>query len=148
MLNFSNKCFDASKGRGIVLRIAIVDDSSSVRLMIRMCLSELDVQEEEMYEFASAVDAVKEFQEHYYDVIFCDLNMPQMDGYDLIKAIYHEHPHLDSSRIVMVSGEEDASYKKVFKEFDVHQFIKKPVQPQLFLHHIRPLIARVRREIG
>jgi CheY-like chemotaxis protein len=129
------------------LKIAVVDDSSSVRLMISMCLSELDVQEDEVYEFASAVEAIKEFHEHYYDVIFCDLNMPEMDGYDLIKAIYHEYPHLDSSRIVMVSGEEDASYKKVFKEFGVHHFIKKPIQPQSFLHHVRPLIARVRREV-
>ena len=115
-------------------------------MMIGMCLDELDVHEDEIYEFESAVDAVGDFSVNYYDVIFCDLNMPEMDGYDLIKAIYDKHPHLDSSRIVMVSGEEDASYKKVFKEFGVHQFIKKPIQPSSFVHHIKPLIAKVRRQ--
>ena len=128
------------------MKIAIVDDSSSVRMMISMCLDELDVQEDEISAFASAVDAVEDFGDNYYDLIFCDLNMPEMDGYDLIKAIYEKYPHLDSSHIVMVSGEEDSSYKQIFKEFGVNQFIKKPIKPQIFLHHVRPLIARARRE--
>jgi YesN/AraC family two-component response regulator len=89
---------------------------------------------------------LESFSDNYFDLIFCDLNMPQMDGYDLIKALYQRFPHFESSRIVMVSGEEDASYKKILKEFDVHHFIKKPIQPSTFIHHIRPLVEKIKRK--
>lgn len=115
-------------------------------MMINMCLDELDVHEDELVEFASAVEAVEDFGKNYYDLIFCDLHMPEMDGHALVRAIYEKYPHLDSSRIVMVSGEEDSSYKQIAKEFGVKQFIKKPIKPPVFLHHVKPLILKVRRE--
>ena len=68
-----------------------------------------------------------------------------MDGYDLVETIYTQYAHLKSSCIVMVSGEENGSYKKIFKEFGVHQFIKKPIAPASFIHHIKPLIAKAER---
>lgn len=128
------------------MKIAIVDDSSSVRLMINMCLDEIGISGDEISEFESAVDAIEDFKNTYYDLIFCDLIMPEMSGYELIKAIAETLPEFDSSRIIMVSGEEDPSYKRAFKEFGVHQFIKKPIQPASFLHHIKPLIAKAQRE--
>jgi len=128
------------------MRIAIVDDSSSVRMMISLCLEDLEVKEDEVFEFPSAIEAVEDFSNNYYDLIFCDLNMPEMDGYDLVKAIYEKFPHFESSRIIMVSGEEDASYKKILKEFDVHHFIKKPIQPPIFIHHIKPLVEKAKRK--
>ncbi len=128
------------------MKIAIVDDSSSVRLMINMCLDEIGINEDEISEFESAVDAIEDFKNTYYDLIFCDLIMPEMSGYELIKAIAETLPEFDFSRIIMVSGEEDPSYKKAFKEFGVHQFIKKPIKPASFLHHIKPLIVKAQRE--
>jgi CheY-like chemotaxis protein len=115
-------------------------------MMINICLDELGVREDELFEFASAVEAVEDFGENYYDLIFCDLHMPEMDGHDLIQAIYEQYPHLDSSRIVMISGEEDGSYKQLAKEFGVKQFMKKPIKPPVFLHHIKPLISMLRRQ--
>lgn len=128
------------------MRIAIVDDSSSVRMMIVLCLEDMEVKKNEIFELPSAVEAFEDFSENYYDLIFCDLHMPQMDGYDLVKAIYEKFSHLKSSRIIMVSAEEDASYKRILKEFDVHHFIKKPIQPPTFIHHIKPLVEKVKRK--
>lgn len=128
------------------MRIAIVDDSSSVRMMIALCLEDMEVKDDEIFEFSSAIEALEGFSENYYDLIFCDLHMPQMDGYDLVKAIFEKFPHFESSRIMIVSGEEDASYKKVFKEFGVHHFIKKPIQLSAFIHHIKPLVEKIKRK--
>lgn len=128
------------------MRIAIVDDSSSVRMMINVCLEELGVNGDEIFEFSSAIEALADFDDNHYDLIFCDLHMPEMDGYELIETIYTKIDHLKASRIVMVSGEEDASYKRILKEFGVRQFIKKPIQPAAFLHHIKPLIEKIKRK--
>ncbi len=52
----------------------------------------------------------------------------------------------DSSRVIVVFGDEGPSYKKVYKAFDVYQFIKKTIQPSSVLHHIKLLIAKAQRE--
>ena len=128
------------------MKIAIVDDSPSVRMMIGICLDELGVGEDEIVEFPSAITALEDFQENFYDLVFCDLHMPEMDGYELVKEVYEKMPHLKSARIVMVSGEEDSSYKKKFQALNVRQFIKKPIQPVNFLHHITPLVDKIKRK--
>jgi len=128
------------------LKIAIVDDSSSVRMMINICLDELGVKSEDIYEFSSAALALEDFKTNFYDLIFCDLHMPEMNGDALVEEIFKYISHLRSSRIVMISGEEDPNYKTRLKELNVHQFIKKPIQPSSFNHHVRPFIAKVLRE--
>ena len=128
------------------MKIAIVDDSSSVRMMINICLNELDVQSEDIYEFSSAALALEDFQINFYDLIFCDLHMPEMNGDALVEEIFNYISHLKSSRIIMISGEEDPNYKTRLKKLGVHQFIKKPVHPTSFNHHVRPFIAKILRE--
>ena len=128
------------------MKIAIVDDSSSVRMMISICLDELDVAKDEIFEFPSATEALADFEENYYDLVFCDLHMPEMDGYELVEAIHKNFEHLKSTRIVLVSGEEDGSYKKRFQKLGVRQFIKKPIQTVNFLHHVTPLIEKIKRK--
>ena len=137
--------FKQTSKKGYGLKIAIIDDSWSVRMMISICLDELGIADEEVFEFPSAKEALKDFGKNYYDLIFCDLHMPEMDGHELVETVYKKYKHLNSSRLVMVSGEEDASYKERFKPFGVHQFIKKPIQPEAFLHHITPLVKKIER---
>jgi two-component system response regulator YesN len=128
------------------LKIAIVDDSASVRMMIGICLDELGVGEDEIVEFPSAIHALEDFHKNSYDLVFCDLHMPEMDGYELVKEVNEKMEHFKFTRIVMVSGEEDSSYKKKFQELGVRQFIKKPIQPVNFLHHVTPLIEKIKRK--
>jgi len=128
------------------VRIAIVDDSSSVRMMINICLDELGIKSENIYEFSSAAQALEDFHENFYDLIFCDLHMPEMNGDTLVEEIFNYISHLKSSRIIMISGEEDPNYKTRLKKLNVHQFIKKPIQPSSFNHHVKPFIAKILRE--
>lgn len=128
------------------MKIAIVDDSSSVRMMINICLDELEVKSEDIYEFSTAALALEDFQSNFYDLIFCDLHMPEMNGDALVEEIFNYITHLKSSRIIMISGEEDPNYKIKLKTLGVHQFIKKPIQPTSFSHHVRPFIAKILRE--
>ena len=128
------------------MKIAIVDDSLSVRMMIVISLDELNIEPDEITEFSTAVDALDNFEHNSYDMIFCDLNMPEMSGLELVTHINKELPHLNNSKIIIVTGEEDASYKQEFKELGIHNFIKKPIHPPVFLHHIRPLVEKLRRK--
>jgi len=127
------------------VKIAIVDDSTSVRMMINICLEELNVKPDCVFEFSSAKDALDNFQHNFYDLIFCDLHMPEMNGDELVSEIFHYVSHLKSSRIIMISGEEDPNYKVQLKKLGVHQFMKKPIQPTSFNHHVKPFIDKIQR---
>jgi CheY-like chemotaxis protein len=129
------------------MKIAIVDDSLSVRMMIVLSLDELNIDADSITEFSTAVEALDDFEDNYYDIIFCDLNMPEMNGLELVTHINNELPHLEKSKIVIVTGEENASYKYEFKELGIHHFIKKPIHPPVFLHHIKPLIEKLKRNV-
>lgn len=127
------------------MKIAIVDDSSSVRMMINICLADLNVNADSIYDFSSAKDALQNFHDNFYDLILCDLHMPEMNGDELVEEIFTYISHLKSSRIIMISGEEDPNYKTKLKKLGVHQFIKKPIQPNSFSHHVKPFIAKILR---
>jgi CheY-like chemotaxis protein len=127
------------------MKIAIVDDSMSVRMMISISLEELGVQDDEVVEFMTAIEALDDFSTNYYDLIFCDLHMPKMSGFELIEKISTDLTHLKKSKIIMVTGEENIKYKEKFKKLGVHNFIKKPIHPPVFMHHIKPLIEKIQR---
>jgi EAL domain-containing protein (putative c-di-GMP-specific phosphodiesterase class I) len=68
-------------------RILIVDDSLSIRLVLRTVLSTLNFSNVE--DCDNGVKALKLIQQKpsSYDLIFVDLNMPEMDGMTLIRLI-------------------------------------------------------------
>ncbi len=128
------------------MKIAIVDDSMSVRMMIVISLDEMGIDASDITEFSTAIEALDTFEKDYYDLIFCDLNMPEMSGLELITQISSDFKHLEKSKIVIVTGEEDISYKGDFKRLGVHNFIKKPIHPPAFIHLIKPLVQKIQRD--
>jgi len=127
------------------MKIAIVDDSMSVRMMILVSLDEMGIEASDITEFSMATQALEDFENSYYDLIFCDLNMPEMSGLELMQKVRSELKHIQKSKIVIVTGEEDVTYKEDFKALGVHNFIKKPIHPPAFIHLIKPLVEKIKR---
>jgi len=66
------------------MNILLVDDSEDMRMLVALFLKALGHEVESAKNGIEAVDLV---QMNDYDVIFMDMRMPQMDGYDATKAI-------------------------------------------------------------
>jgi DNA-binding NtrC family response regulator len=78
-------------------KVLIIDDESSIRRTLR------EILEYEKYtvdDAATGMDALVLVQEQEYDVILCDIKMPQMDGIETLQAIkqYSDTP------VIMISG--------------------------------------------
>ena len=68
------------------LKVLVVDDSSYNLFVMSMILEELKDMELEVLTALNgqrAVDTVLQHQERRFDIIFLDLQMPVMDGYDV-----------------------------------------------------------------
>ena len=71
-------------------RILTVDDSPSMRQMVRMTLETAgyDVEEAE-----DGVDALEKLQGKQVDMMISDLNMPRMNGLDLVRQVRGQPQH-------------------------------------------------------
>lgn len=79
----------------------IVDDAPAVRLMIQDALLQTEARERDITQFEDGQEAIAAYGEHEPDVVFMDLNMPNMDGREATRYILTQNPR---ARIVVVTG--------------------------------------------
>ncbi len=106
----------------MVTPVLICDDSKLARKQVARCLPEdWDIE----VNFAeNGKEAVEMIKEKKGEVLFLDLNMPVMDGYEVLAAIQKEQ--LDVMTIVVSGDIQPEAYKRVIK-LGALDFIKKPV---------------------
>ncbi len=112
----------------------VVDDSMLIRHTVCRFLEERGFTVESATNGLEALDAVKRVRP---DIIITDIQMPKMDGSELITAVKKE-PALASIPIVIVAGrqsgfehkEKRANYT-IFKDIDIEDQLAKAVQAVL-----------------
>ena len=79
---------------------------------------------------SSAVEAWKLLSESgpEFCAIVTDLNMPRMDGFELIRRVRHDQ-RLSATPIVVVSADTDPGTPQRVKELGVSAFFSKPYSP-------------------
>ena len=106
-------------------RIVICDDSTFAQKQLMRALPE-DWQPVISYasDGKQCMDAIKK---GLADILFLDLNMPVMDGYEVLNAIRRQHLNI---LVIVVSGDiQPEAYSRVM-ELGALAFIKKPVDKQ------------------
>ena len=101
-------------------RILVIDDEWSVRNTLRLALT----FERNSVELATdAREALQKLAKQKFDIVFTDLMMPQMLGYDLVRCIRNKYPY---QVIVMVTAYPDFLGPREKKENPVDIIIIKP----------------------
>ena len=127
------------------MKIVILDDSMTVRMIIESLLEDLGVDEDDIVSFESGYDALIYMKNHKVDILFSDINMPQMSGYEFLSHLM-ENGLMEGLILFVISGEEDRAYVARMKRLGAKQFIRKPIQSHYFNHHVRPFIERLSNE--
>ena len=91
-------------------RVLIVDDSDSMRLLVRLSL-ELDESFEVVGEAANGLDGLRKSEELDPDLIVMDLSMPVMDGIEATRRIKQGRPEVGI--VAFTSAGEEAIVQKV-----------------------------------
>ncbi len=106
-----------------LLKILIVDDESSQRTGLAGMVKAWGMQAETA---TNGGDALEKLENFPADVIVTDLNMPRMDGYELIKQLHEEG---NSTPVVVVTafGNVDTAVR-IVHEMGAFWFLEKPVQ--------------------
>ena len=112
----------------MALNILVVDDSAIVRAVIVKTLKLSGIPLGETYEAGDGQEGLDRLREHWIDVVFVDINMPVMNGEDMIRAI-RENPLWADLAIVVVSTEGSQTRIDHLKSMGA-RFIHKPFTPE------------------
>lgn len=111
-----------------MIKILVVDDSKLARKRIIMTLSEANIEHEILAEASDGIEALSIFKELKPDLIITDLEMPNMDGLELIIEIRKED--LDV-RIIVVSSAVNEKIKQTLKTDHHTNIVKKPIDKKV-----------------
>lgn len=125
-------------------RVLVVDDSSTMRSIVRKILSAsrfpVDVAEA-----AEGGAALKLIREGDFDIVFLDYFMPGLNGIDTLAEIKRAHPRLE---VVMITAQQDEAVATRVRAAGAAAFLKKPFFPadiDAVLHAfcgVRPISAQ------
>jgi DNA-binding NtrC family response regulator len=123
-------------------RVLVVDDDALVSGAIRRTLS----RENDVEVLVSARQALAQLtaQELRYDIVLCDLMMPEMTGMDLFEALQRSAPKV-AERVVFITGGAFTPAARTFLDRVENPRVEKPFDPEALRTLIRTEVARVRR---
>ncbi|MBY0355127.1 MAG: response regulator [Rickettsiales bacterium] len=110
-----------------------VDDSRTMREMVAFSLKSAGF---EVMEAEDGRDALKVLGASKVDVIITDLNMPNMDGIELIRALRADSVH-KFTPILMLTTESDGTKKTQGKEAGATGWLVKPFNPEKLIETVR-----------
>jgi two-component system chemotaxis response regulator CheY len=113
----------------MAFNVLIVDDSSTMRAVVKKAIKVSGFDVGEYWEAADGEEALETLRRHWVDVVLTDINMPHLNGLELV-AKMREDELLNSIPVIMVSTE--GSEKKVQESIRLGAsgYIKKPFQPE------------------
>jgi len=111
------------------LKILVVDDSSTMRRIIKNTLNRLGYKE--LFEAEHGAQAWSVLQQNPgIDVLITDWNMPEMNGLELVKKVRAEEKYADMP-IIMVTTEGGKAEVITALKAGVNNYIVKPFTPQV-----------------
>ena len=86
------------------IRVLIVDDSSTIRRIISRCLDRAEVGVTEIFEAGDGCEALELLAKHRVDVVLTDINMPNMDGLQLMGELRNS-PNWATIPVLVITSE-------------------------------------------
>ncbi len=120
--------------------VLIVDDSATMRQVVKrtMALAALDVGQ--IYEAATGIEALAQLAEHEVAVIVLDINMPTMNGIQLLTRM-KDNDRLKHISIVVASTEGSAERIAQLVQLGAFGYLRKPFQPEQLRNVLKPLLG-------
>lgn len=109
-------------------RILVADDSGTARMFIIRCLEIAGLQDVDFIEAANGRQALELLKENPVDLVVSDLNMPEMDGQDLLMRI-KSSPRLHDTPVMMVTSAANPKKIEELKNMQAFAILSKPISP-------------------
>jgi chemosensory pili system protein ChpA (sensor histidine kinase/response regulator) len=116
----------------------VVDDSLTVRKITGRLL------ERAGYRVATAkdgVDALEKLIDTIPDVVLADIEMPRMDGFDLVRNMRND-PRLKAMPVIMITSRTAEKHRAYAREIGVDHYLGKPYDEEQLLGLIAGFVGK------
>ena len=122
----------------IMPKILIVEDEAAIRRVLSKILKEED-PDYEVYEAEDGRQGLEMIQSQEFDLVFCDIKMPVMDGMELLGAMQEQYAEIP---VVMISGHGDIEVAVEAMRLGAFDYISKPPDLNRLLNTVRLALDR------
>ena len=117
--------------------ILIVDDSATMRKIIMRGLRQAGIESAEFKEAGDGVEGMAALDGATFDLVLSDVNMPNMNGLDFVKAASDKGV---TAPIVMITTEGSEEVVKEAMARGAKGYLKKPFTPEKIQEVIGPFL--------
>jgi DNA-binding response OmpR family regulator len=114
-------------------RILLVDDEQDILHVLKQGL---ETSGYSVDSFGDPKKALSDFKPEYYHAILLDIRMPNVNGFELARAIWQQD---EKAQICFLTAFEiyEQEAKMVFKDFKTHCFVRKPISAKVLAQHVQ-----------
>lgn len=120
------------------MRIIVVDDSRTMRMIVIRTLRQAGYQGHDIVEAENGAQALEMIQAQQPDVVLSDWNMPEVSGLELLKALRERGNFV---RFGFVTSESSPEMKDKATEAGARFLITKPFTPETFRAALEPILG-------
>ena len=126
-------------------KVLITEDESHIKALLVQTLETafedyIDDEELEIFEAADGEEGLQIAKKERPDLIFLDLMLPKMDGFEVCQKI-KEDRRLNNTYIIMLSAKGQAVDKKKGLAVGANEYVTKPFNPDI-------IISKVEEKLG
>ena len=121
-------------------RILVVDDSVLVRRMLVRMLGFGGFPVDAVYEAENGRQALECLEDNWIDMVFTDINMPGMDGVELIRRM-EERGLLKDVPVVVISSEGSETRIGELRRMGVRGYLRKPFTPEILVETVEEIMG-------
>ena len=123
-------------------KVLIVDDDANICKLLEKVMHSNELESETAN---SGEEALSKIANGHYDVILMDVNLGDMEGFDVIKKIRTDHI---STPVIIISGRNE-DYDSVYGlSIGADDYITKPFRPMILGAKVKALIRRNRQALS
>ena len=129
-----------------MINILIADDSHIMRQIIKRNLEAIN-KNINVTNVVTGRKALIEMERNYINVLFLDLNMPDIKGKEIngidVVTYLHQKQKLDNMWIVIISANLTVKTKLKLEKFGLTHFIPKPFDKDKFMAVVLPMFIKL-----
>ncbi|HWD00319.1 MAG TPA: response regulator [Candidatus Sulfopaludibacter sp.] len=124
----------------MALNIMVVDDSPVMRSFIRKVVGLTGLDVGVCYDAGDGEDALKSLEEHWVDLVLTDINMPHMNGEELVRRMQGDEL-LRSIPVIMVSTDSSRSRVQQMLALGAKGYVCKPFLPEVLRDEVEKVLG-------
>ena len=119
-------------------RILLIEDEEAIRRVLKKILLEEDASND-VYEASDGKQAIEVFGDGAWDLVFCDIKMPHMDGVEVLERMMAINPEVP---VIMISGHGDINTAVDCLKKGAFDYLPKPPDLNRLLSTVRHALEK------